>query len=159
MWWHLPPAILKGWFDRVFAYGEVYASQRRFEKGRYAGKRAMLSITVGTRRETYLYDGRSGDIDVMLWPINFTLAYVGYEVLAPFVACGVEGRLRYSDQSTIDARLQDIAHDFHNQLAKLDQRQKVPFNRMAEWGTDGRIRADAPVYSPFIRHRENLGLE
>jgi NAD(P)H dehydrogenase (quinone) len=46
MWWHLPPAILKGWFDRVFAYGEVYASQRRFEKGRYAGKRAMLSITV-----------------------------------------------------------------------------------------------------------------
>ena len=53
---------------------------------------------------------------------------------ARFVACGVEGRLRYSDQSTIDARLQDIAHDFHNQLAKLDQRQKVPFNRMAEWG-------------------------
>jgi hypothetical protein len=39
---------MKGWFDRVFAYGEVYASQRRFEKGRYAGKRAMLSITVGT---------------------------------------------------------------------------------------------------------------
>ena len=32
MWWHLPPAILKGWFDRVFAYGEVYASQRRFER-------------------------------------------------------------------------------------------------------------------------------
>jgi NAD(P)H dehydrogenase (quinone) len=50
--WHLPPAIMKGWFDRVFAYGEVYASQRRFEKGRYAGKRAMLSITVGTGRET-----------------------------------------------------------------------------------------------------------
>ena len=41
----------------------------------------------------------------MLWPINFTLAYVGYDVLAPFVAYGVEGRLRYSDQSTIDARL------------------------------------------------------
>jgi putative NADPH-quinone reductase len=134
MWWHLPPAILKGWFDRVFAYGEVYASQRRFEKGRYAGKRAMLSITVGTSRETYMYGGRSGDIDLMLWPINFTLAYVGYDVLAPFVAYGVEGGLRYSDQSTIDARLQDIAHDFRNQLAKLDQRQKVSFNRMAEWG-------------------------
>jgi len=159
MWWHLPPAILKGWFDRVFAYGEVYASQRRFEKGRYAGKRAMLSITVGTSRETYMYDGRSGDIDLMLWPINFTLAYVGYDVLAPFVAYGVEGGLRYSDQSTIDARLQDIAHDFHNQLAKLDQRQKVPFNRMAEWGADGRIKRDAPVYSPFIRRRENLELE
>ena len=159
MWWYLPPAILKGWFDRVFAYGEVYASQRRFEKGRYAGKRAMLSITVGTSRETYMYDGRSGDIDLMLWPINFTLAYVGYDVLAPFVAYGVEGGLRYSDQSTIDARLQGIAHDFRNELTKLDQRQKIPFNRMAEWGADGRIKPDAPVYSPFIRRRENLELE
>ena len=26
MWWHLPPAMLKGWFDRVFAYGEGYTS-------------------------------------------------------------------------------------------------------------------------------------
>ena len=22
MWWHLPPAILKGWLDRVFIYGD-----------------------------------------------------------------------------------------------------------------------------------------
>ena len=21
MWWHLPPAMMKGWFDRVLAYG------------------------------------------------------------------------------------------------------------------------------------------
>jgi Flavodoxin-like fold len=90
----------------VLAYGEVYASRRRFENGRLVGKRAMLSVTVGTSRETYMYDGRSGDIDLILWPINFTLAYVGYEVLAPFVAYGVEGGLRYSDQSAIDARLQ-----------------------------------------------------
>lgn len=159
MWWHLPPAILKGWFDRVLAYGEVYTSRKRFENGRFVGKRAMLCVTVGTRRETYMYDGRSGDIDLMLWPINFTLAYVGYRVLAPFVAYGVEGGLRYSDQSTIDARLKGIADDLRSQLAKLDQRQTIPFNRMAEWGADGRIQPDAPVYSPFIRRRENLELE
>jgi hypothetical protein len=45
---------------------------------------------------------------------NFTLAYVGYDVLAPFVAYGVEGGLHYSDQSAIDARLQGIAYDFRN---------------------------------------------
>jgi NAD(P)H dehydrogenase (quinone) len=38
----------------VFAYGEVYTSQKRFEKGRCVGKRAMLSVTVGTSRETYM---------------------------------------------------------------------------------------------------------
>ena len=53
MWWHLPPAMLKGWFDRVFAYGEVYTSRKRWENGRFVGKRAMLSVTVGTSRETY----------------------------------------------------------------------------------------------------------
>ena len=101
MWWHLPPAMLKGWFDRVFAYGEVYTSRKRWENGRYVGKRAMLSVTVGTSRETYAFDGRSGDIDLMLWPVNFTLAYVGYDVLTPFVAYGVEAGLRYSDPAEV----------------------------------------------------------
>ena len=97
MWWHLPPAMLKGWFDRVLAYGAVYTSKRRFENGRFAGKRAMVSVTVGTTAAPYEHDGRSGDIDLLLWPVNFTLAYVGYEMLAPYVAYGVEAGLRYSD--------------------------------------------------------------
>ncbi|HXW19238.1 MAG TPA: NAD(P)H-dependent oxidoreductase, partial [Roseiarcus sp.] len=105
MWWHLPPAMLKGWFDRVLAYGEVYTSKKRFETGRFVGKRAILSVTVGTSRSTYEFDGRSGDIDLMLWPVNFTLAYVGYQVLSPFVAYGVEAGLRYSDATAIDERL------------------------------------------------------
>jgi NAD(P)H dehydrogenase (quinone) len=159
MWWHLPPAILKGWFDRVFAYGEGYTSKKRFEAGRFIGKRAILSVTVGTSRETYMHDGRSGDIDLMLWPVNFTLAYVGYEVLAPFVAYGVEGGLRYSDQSAIDGRLKRIADDLREQIAELDARPVIPFNRMAEWGADGRIKPGAPVYSPYVRRRKNLELE
>jgi Flavodoxin-like fold len=61
MWWHLPPAMLKGWIDRVFIYGEVYASRKRFEHGRFAGKRAMLSLTVGTNADTYAFNGRSGE--------------------------------------------------------------------------------------------------
>ena len=105
MWWHLPPAILKGWYDRVFIYGDVYTSKKRFEAGRFAGKRAMLSVTVGTSPETYAYDGRSGDIDLMLWPVNFTLAYVGYTVLTPFVAYGVEAGIRYSDPGAVEKRL------------------------------------------------------
>ena len=27
MWWHLPPAMMKGWFDRVLVYGEVYTAE------------------------------------------------------------------------------------------------------------------------------------
>ena len=30
---------------------------------------------------TYEHNGRSGDISLMLWPVEFTLAYVGYDIL------------------------------------------------------------------------------
>ena len=159
MWWHLPPAILKGWLDRVFIYGDVYTSKQRFEHGRFAGKRAMLSVTVGTSAETYAHDGRSGDIDLLLWPINFSLAYVGFEVLRPFVAYGVEAGLRYSEPAIVETRLQAIAEDWAAALGRLDDIPVIPFNRMAEWGADGRIRPDAPVHSPFIRRKQSLDLE
>jgi len=159
MWWHLPPAMLKGWIDRVFVYGAVYASQRRFEKGRFVGKRAMLSVTVGTSAATYAHDGRSGDIDLLLWPVHFSLAYVGFDVLAPFVAYGVEAGLRYSDARVVEERLKGIEQDWRGTLAGLAARPALPFNRMAEWGSDGRIVADAPVHSPFIRRKRELELE
>lgn len=159
MWWHLPPAILKGWFDRVFMYGDVYTSKQRFENGRYRGKRAMLSVTVGTSAETYDFNGRSGDIDLLLWPINFSLAYVGYEVLHHHVAYGVEAGLRYSDTATVEARLRKIEEDWTRELKTVDQRGSIPFNKMAHWGADGHIVPDAPVYSPFIRKRAKLELE
>ena len=159
MWWHLPPAMLKGWYDRVLVYGEVYASKKRFENGRFAGKRAMLSVTVGTSLETYEFNGRSGDIDLLLWPVNFTLAYVGFTVLEPYVAYGVEGGIRYSDPDVVRTRLVAIERDLTARLRDLDNSPVVPFNRMSDWGEDGRIKPSAPAYSPFMRHRWELELE
>ena len=159
MWWHLPPAMLKGWLDRVLIFGEVYASTKRFEKGRFVGKRAMLSVTVGTSQETYAFDGRAGDIALLLWPVNFSLAYVGFTVLSPFIAYGVEAGLRYSEPSVVEARLTSVEDDFRGLLKNLNQRTVIPFNKMAEWGANGRIKAEAPVYSPFVRHKQHLVLE
>jgi NAD(P)H dehydrogenase (quinone) len=158
MWWHLPPAILKGWLDRVLVYGEVYKSDLRFEKGRFVGRKAMLSLTVGTSAATYAHNGRSGDIDLLLWPVNFSLAYVGFDVLAPHVAYGVEAGLRYSDPREIEERLQRIQDDWVSRLQRVEVEAPFPFNRMAEWGPDGRIVASAPAHSPFIRHRQGLDL-
>lgn len=159
MWWHMPPAILKGWFDRVWAFGAAYTSKMRFENGRFAGKRAMLSVTVGLSRECYMYDGRGGDIDLLLWPMNFSLAYGGYTVIAPFVAYGVEGGLRYSDAEVVEMRLAQAMSDFRKILPQFGERDVISFNRQSEWGPDGRIVSGAPVHSPFIRRKPVLDFE
>jgi len=158
MWWHLPPAILKGWFDRVFIYGEVYKSKMRFENGRFKNKSAMLSVTVGTSQDTYAYNGRSGDIDLMLWPINFNLAYVGYTVLNPFIAYGVEAGIQYSNSENIKKNLQLIPNQLADYLCNIEDAETISFNNMAEWGDDGRIKADARAHSAFIRHKSQIDL-
>ncbi len=52
LWWFGLPAILKGWVDRVFAYGRIYARGRWYDKGLGRGKRAMVLITTGGGRRS-----------------------------------------------------------------------------------------------------------
>jgi NAD(P)H dehydrogenase (quinone) len=54
MWWHLPPAILKGWYDRVFIYGEVYTSKKRFEDGRIKHSAPVHSAFIRHREKLEL---------------------------------------------------------------------------------------------------------
>ncbi len=155
MWWFQPPAMLKGWFDRVFVYGEVYRSRQRFENGRFAGKRVLQSVTVATSAESYAYNGSSGDIELLLWPVNFAMTYVGFGVLRPFVGYGVEA----GHTSEIEARLKKLAEDYVARLETIEAEPLIPFNTMSDWGEDGRIKASAAAHSPFIRQREKLDLD
>ena len=87
VWWFGMPAILKGWVDRVFSRGFAYSAGRKYERGHFQDKRAMLCITTGTASTLYEPDGIDGDLLHVLWPIhNGMLAYTGFTVLPPFVA-------------------------------------------------------------------------
>ena len=55
--------------------------------------------------------------------------------------------------------IKSVADDCRGQIAEIDALPVIPFTRMAEWGPDGRIKPDAPVYSPYVRRRKNLELE
>jgi NAD(P)H dehydrogenase (quinone) len=99
LWWFAMPAILKGWVDRVYAYGFAYGVGEhsdtrwgdRYGEGTLAGKRAMLIVTAGGWEEHYSARGVNGPIDDLLFPINHgILYYPGYDVLPPFVACRVD---------------------------------------------------------------------
>jgi len=90
MWWFSMPAILKGWIDRVFAFGAAYDFGRTWDKGVFTGRRAMLSFTLSAPEAAFLPDGRNGDMERVLWPIHAgILALVGYSVLPPFISHGI----------------------------------------------------------------------
>jgi NAD(P)H dehydrogenase (quinone) len=104
LWWFSLPAMLKGWVDRVFAMGAVYGGGVWYDRGRFAGRRAMLSLTVGGPATMYGPDGLNGDIDRLLYPIQHgMLRFTGFDVLPPVIAwqparVGDEARQAYLEQ-------------------------------------------------------------
>lgn len=87
LWWGQPPGILKGWFDRVLAYGVAYVDGRRFSSGLMRGRRTLMSVTTGGPSQRFSDDDVYGTIDRVLWPVRrLTLEYMGYEVEEPFVS-------------------------------------------------------------------------
>lgn len=89
LWWGGPPAILKGWVDRVLAYGFAYADDARYDRGYFKGRRALISVTTGGTPERFSEAGVYGEIAKVLWPLQrLTLEYLGYEVEPIFCAYG-----------------------------------------------------------------------
>ncbi len=90
MWWFGMPAILKGWIDRVWAFGLAYGyrgagNAYRYGEGGFAGKRALLAVSIGGPAADYGPRGINGSLDQLLFPITHgTLFYPGMQVLAPF---------------------------------------------------------------------------
>lgn len=112
IWWGGLPAVLKGWFDRVFAYGVAYADGKRFDQGLFRGRRGLMGLVTGGTTERYSADGVYGEMDVVLHSVKRSiLEYIGLEVLPPFVAYAAprvdaEERARYLDaweQRVLDA--------------------------------------------------------
>lgn len=86
LWWFGAPAILKGWLDRVMTDGVAYNNPGTYEQGGFGGRRATVAITTATDSEMYELRGRGGYMKHLLWPINNSLRYVGFDVLPYFVA-------------------------------------------------------------------------
>lgn len=68
LWWHGPPAILKGWFDRVFVSGHLYTSRMRYDTGYFCGKQAIVSVTTGAPDSAFGPGARGGEMEVMNRP-------------------------------------------------------------------------------------------
>ena len=92
LWWFGMPAIMKGWLDRVWAYGLAYGYKNagnayRYGDGAFKGKRAMLCVAVGGQALDYSPRGINGPLDQLLFPITHgALYFPGFDVLPTFAA-------------------------------------------------------------------------
>ncbi|WP_327268904.1 NAD(P)H-dependent oxidoreductase [Streptomyces sp. NBC_01218] len=130
LWWYSMPAILKGWVDRVFTFhfaygvGEHSATRYgdRFGEGTLAGRRALLSVTVGGPESHYAARGINGPIEDLLFPIHHgILYYPGIEVLPPFVVHGTD-RLTAEEYA-------DVAKAWEQRLLTLESTEPIAFRR------------------------------
>ena len=130
MWWFSMPAIMKGWFDRVYAYGFAYGVGEhsdthwgdRYGEGSMSGKRAMLVVTTGGWDSHYSARGINGPIDDLLFPIQHgILYYPGFAVLPPYLV--------YRTSRVDAARYAAIEREYGERLDSLFSAEPIAFRR------------------------------
>lgn len=140
MWWFSMPAIMKGWVDRIFAFGSVYDFGQTWENGVLTGRKAMLSVTTSAPAAAFAPDGRNGDIERILWPIHAgILGIVGYTVMPPFVAHGIP----FVGDEIMQAELDR----YHRMLEDIDTTEPLFFHNSSEI-ENYRLRADIEPRTP-----------
>lgn len=130
MWWTSAPAIVKGWFDRVFAANFAYGPGI-YDQGNFKGKKAMLSFTTGGRHlGSYGARGLKGEMSERLFGIQHEILYFsGMEVIEPFIVpSGVseEERKEYIEQLKL-------------RMTELEYLPTIPFHRLEDY-TGGQLK-------------------
>lgn len=125
LWWFGMPAILKGWIDRVYAYGFAYGykdegNRYRYGDGLLKGKRAMLSVMVGGPAQDYSHRGINGPLEQLLFPITHgCLFFPGMDVLPTHAV--------YGTGSITAAGVDEAKTAWRTRLKRLFDETPIPF--------------------------------
>lgn len=124
IWWTETPAILKGWFDRVFAFGFAYGPGT-YDQGNLTGKKAMLSVTHGAPNlNNYGEYGLKGKLEERLFNIQHEKLYFsGIEVLEPFI---------FPSTAPLEVR-NDYFEVYKNRLLHIFEEPTIPFHPLSHY--------------------------
>lgn len=154
LWWYSLPAMLKGWFDRVFASGFGFdvidpatGIPRKYGDGVLLGKRVLISVTLGESLRAIVPRGIAGDLDSLLFPLTHgTLFYTGMEPLPLHIIAGADG-LGPDDVEREIRR-------FTDRIAGLADETPIPYRTMLS----GDYRPGRALREEFAPGRTDLGI-
>ncbi len=151
LWWFAPPAMLNGWFERVFVHGRTHDVDHRFDTGRFRGKSALFCVTTGADAVESGPDGKEGNARLLLWPAAYALRYLGFDVLEPVLVHGVHSYHLGEQKAALEERLKCVLEGQTGLIAEFDGLPRMTFNADADFDDERRLRPCMPTYSPFIR--------
>jgi NAD(P)H dehydrogenase (quinone) len=154
LWWYGPPAILKGWFDRVltagFAYGDLdpdLGVPQRYGDGGLVGRRALVLVTAGEDARSIGARGISGDLESLLFPLTHgVLWYVGIETLDLHVVHDADTL----DPGGVDREVERL----RKRLRTIDTEPARRFRRLR----DGEYQGTRALRADLLPGRTDLGI-
>lgn len=144
LWWFSMPAILKGWIDRVFSRGFAYGPAVPPPYGggaALAGRRALLSVTVGAREGAFSDRGVHGRLADVFHPIQHGVFwFTGMAPLEPFAVYGAGDLPQEAFAAACEA--------YGQRLDALFTDEPVPFRALADGDYDRDMRLLPGVEAP-----------
>jgi len=115
LWWYSMPAILKGWFDRVMAFGFAYGPN-----GDLRGRRALLVMTTGGPPRPYTPEKQHAMTQLCDHIQRGMLHFCGLAVLPPFAV--------YGASNATSAQRDQFLQQYLQIIRSLDSIQPLSFN-------------------------------
>lgn len=135
MWWFSVPAILKGWIDRVFTLEFAHGPSvpPPYSEGALAGRRALVSVTIGAREGAFSDQGIHGRLSDILYPVNHGLfCFTGMTPLEPFAL--------YSSNAVSEEQFEAAKREYGLRLGGLFSDEPIPFRLLTGGDYDHDLR-------------------